>query len=83
MHIAAAMGTRTIGLFGPNTPVRFAPYGPDNQSIYNPLFPHPCINVHKGQIAECDHRHMESISVDEVVHALKKMISKHASQKLN
>ena len=30
MHIAAAQGTPTIGLFCPNTPVRFAPLGKKN-----------------------------------------------------
>lgn len=36
MHLAAAMGTRTIGLFGPNIPEAFGPYPPDrNTSLYH------------------------------------------------
>ena len=34
MHIAAAQNVKTIGLFGPNLPVRFRPYGKKNVSIY-------------------------------------------------
>lgn len=36
MHIAAAMGVPVVGLFGPNTPARYGPYGPR------------CIGLYKG-----------------------------------
>ncbi len=55
MHIAAAQGVKTVGLFGPNLPVRFGPYGKWNVAIYkgyNCSFS-PCINVHKGQVPDC------------------------------
>ncbi len=50
MHIAASMGCKTIGLFGPNTPVRFGPFPPhSNIALYNPPIGYaPTINVHKG-----------------------------------
>lgn len=50
MHVAAAMGTKTIGLFGPETPVRFAPFGKGNIGICKcgPDY-RPAINVHKGE----------------------------------
>jgi heptosyltransferase-2 len=68
MHIAAAQGTPTIGLFCPNTPVRFAPYGKRNASIYKPVLPEPCINVHKAEIGNnCStHNHMSRIEVVDV-----------------
>ena len=34
MHIAAAMGTPTLGLFGPETPLRYAPCSPGSRSLY-------------------------------------------------
>jgi len=34
MHVAAAQGVKTIGLFGCNLPVRFGPFGKNNYSIY-------------------------------------------------
>jgi ADP-heptose:LPS heptosyltransferase len=51
MHLAAAMGCPTIGLFGPNTPVRFGPFPPDrHRALYMPPPGYrPTINVHKGE----------------------------------
>ena len=75
MHISAAQGIPTIGLFCPNTPVRFAPYGKnkygkENVSIYKPIFNQPCINVHEGQIPNCNnHDHMSKITVSDVFDA--------------
>jgi heptosyltransferase-2 len=54
MHLAAAMGTPTVGLFGPNTPARYAPVGPLTDSMYTTRVPcSPCINIHNGQVPEC------------------------------
>ena len=53
MHIGAAMGVKTIGLFGPNLPVRFSPFNKKSISIYKKMPCSPCINIHKGQVPEC------------------------------
>ena len=53
MHIAAAQGVKTIGIFGPNLPKRFAPYGKINISLYAKQYCSPCINVHRGSFPEC------------------------------
>lgn len=54
MHVAAAQGVKTIGIFGPNLPERFAPFGKKNISIYKKVSCSPCINVHLGQVPkEC------------------------------
>jgi lipopolysaccharide heptosyltransferase II len=55
MHIAAAQGIKTIGLFGPNLPVRFGPLGKGNVGIYKGDICKysPCINVHKGEVPDC------------------------------
>tara|TARA_Y100000310_G_scaffold107829_1_gene106263 strand:- start:7860 stop:8972 length:1113 start_codon:yes stop_codon:yes gene_type:complete len=55
MHVSAAQGTKTIGLFGPNLPTRFSPFGQNNISIYKGEVCKysPCINVHKGQVPDC------------------------------
>jgi len=44
MHIAAAVGTPTLGLFGPSRPERYAPWGPHTdvartEIAYDDLFP--------------------------------------------
>lgn len=56
MHIAAAMNVKTIGLFGPNLPLRFSPLNKKSSSIYKKMPCSPCINVHKGQVPECFYR---------------------------
>ena len=84
MHVAAAQGVRTIGLFGPNLPMRFGPYGAGNVGLYkgyNCEFS-PCINVHKGQIPDClypktsnDYQKcMKNISVDDVLKEFEKLV---------
>ncbi len=75
MHIAAAMNIKTIGLFGPNLPIRFGPLNKKSTSIYKKMPCSPCINVHKGQIPECfygeesrDYRKcMKAIKVSDVL----------------
>jgi len=82
MHIAAAQGIKTIGLFGPNLPVRFAPYGKNNISVYKPDCKFsPCINVHKGQVPDClyaknskDYQKcMKNIKVNDVLKEIRKL----------
>lgn len=78
MHVAAAQGVKTIGLFGPNLPTRFAPYGKDNISIYHKLNCSPCINVHMGKIPDCNNEIkgecMKKISINDVMEAVKKCL---------
>ena len=69
MHIAAAQGVKTIGLFGPNLPIRFGPYGPNNIGIRKETMK-PCINVHLGQVPQCGHDHMSKIKVKDVIRAI-------------
>ena len=70
LHISAAMGTTTIGLFGPNDPVRYRPYGSNNHAIYKNLPCSPCINIHIGEVPRCENLKymecMEKITVDDV-----------------
>jgi len=74
MHISAAMGTKTIGLFGPNLPIRWKPFGKNGASIYKGDICKfsPCINVHKGKVPEClqpnhDNICMKEIKVEDVL----------------
>jgi ADP-heptose:LPS heptosyltransferase len=71
MHIAAAQGCRTIGLFGPNTPVLWGPYGIGNISIYKTSLT-PAIRNDKGIFREGNREgYMGCISVDDVFEAVK------------
>ncbi len=75
MHIAAAQGVRTIGLFGPNTPTLWKPYGKHNIAIYKSLSCSPCIINDKGKMPDCLRKTdryacMKEISVEEVLKAV-------------
>ncbi|MEA3254287.1 MAG: glycosyltransferase family 9 protein [Candidatus Altiarchaeota archaeon] len=70
MHLAAAQGCRVIGLFGPNLPERFSPFGEGNTSIYkaSKLSCSPCINVYRYEFRNCrfNGKCMDLISVEDV-----------------
>ncbi|MDI6891777.1 MAG: glycosyltransferase family 9 protein [Actinomycetota bacterium] len=75
MHIAAVMGTRVIGLFGPNTPEKWAPYGGGNISIYRKLDCSPCTKQYLGQVSKCRKDDcMRAITVEDVMEAARTML---------
>ena len=70
MHLAAALGAPTVGLFGPETPVMYGPIGPRARALWKPPACSPCINVHDNKVATCIHgfaQCLTGISVDEVL----------------
>jgi ADP-heptose:LPS heptosyltransferase len=72
MHIAAALGAPTVGLFGPETPVMYGPIGVLALALYRPPPCSPCINVHDNKVASCIYgkpQCLVNISVDEVLAA--------------
>jgi ADP-heptose:LPS heptosyltransferase len=80
MHLAAAMGTPTIGLFGPNTPVCWAPVGERATYVYpRRQSCSPCINSYRRHIPEkCtalkESACMWDISVDDVLNAARSVV---------
>ncbi len=69
MHIAAAQGVKTIGLFGPNLPSRFGPFPLEkNAFLYHKISCSPCINVHLGEFKKCpsNGKCMDLITEEEV-----------------
>ncbi len=76
MHVSAAQKVRTLGLFGPNTPLRFSPYGKGNSYCYKGK--NPIINVHKGEVPEQDNsKSMEKLSVEDVYDEFEKMLKEY------
>ena len=78
MHVSAAMGCKTIGLFGPNLPERFKPFGKGNIAIYKArkLNCSPCVNPHLGKFRKCPYKGkcMDLISVNDVYNEVGKII---------
>ena len=62
MHVAQAVGTRIVALFGPTDPVNTPPWGANHVIVRKPVPCSPCF------LRECpiDHRCMTRIEVDEV-----------------
>ena len=65
MHVAAAVDTPIVAIFGPTNPVTTAPYGDRHVLLRDPVDCSPCL------LRECpiDHRCMTGVSVDSVFQA--------------
>jgi len=68
MHIAAAVGTPVVALFGPTAPWRTGPFGPDHQVIRVDMECSPCFKRQCSAI-----RCMEEISVEQVLDGVQKL----------
>jgi heptosyltransferase-2 len=79
MHLGAAMGTPTVGLFGPNTPRHWQPTGPRATYVYaTKEICSPCIdNYHGAAPSKCVNqqqgRCMLDIEVDAVLDAIERV----------
>ena len=75
MHIAAAVGTPTVSLFGPGNHIRFQPLGAPHQTIRHDVPCSPC----KQFTDKCkDNICMKGIEVDEVWNAIFRALEKIA-----
>lgn len=75
MHIAAAMGTSVVALFGPSHPAEWGPRGRDTTVIYKGMDCRPCFHptCRRGE-DNC----MKQISVEEVFAAAHRFLVKQA-----
>ncbi|MEE8367652.1 MAG: lipopolysaccharide heptosyltransferase II [Thermoanaerobaculia bacterium] len=71
MHLAAAVGTPTVAIFGPTDPVRTAPAGLGHQVVYADRWCSPCF---RKRCPLLHHHCMKKIEVDEVVQAALKIL---------
>jgi len=71
MHIAAAVNTPTIALFGPTSPIRHAPYGTGHIVIQKPIECSPCYERTCRRNHEC----MNAIVVEDVLQHLEHRFS--------
>jgi heptosyltransferase-1 len=72
LHIAAAVGTPVVAIFGPDDPNKTGPYTDKKIVIWKELECSPCSNI-----KTCDHAQdcMQKITVDEVMTAIRVLIS--------
>jgi ADP-heptose:LPS heptosyltransferase len=82
MHIAAAMGTPTVGIFGPTNWRLQGPYGSRHRAVYNKDL--MCLGCNR---LECQERTcMDTLEVDEVLRVIDKIypkpVLKHVKQEI-
>ena len=53
LHLAVALGTRVVGLYGPTSPLRYGPFGQPDAVQRHPIFCSPCYRPETGQPATC------------------------------
>jgi len=81
MHLAAAQGVPTLGLFGPETPQMYAPLGVHTRVHYAPPLCSPCINVHDAKVLSCIHGQPEClmrIEVEQVLASARGLLEERA-----
>ncbi len=76
MHLAVALGTPCVALFGPETPDHYGPLGGRCRTIYKRLPCSPCLSPFDGKLFPCpfEVQCLRSISVEEVLLAIKEFI---------
>lgn len=74
LHLAAAVGTPVVGLFGPTDPALYAPYGVQQRIIWHPRICSPCFRQ-KQRPPDCQLDCMNAITVDEVEAAALDLLS--------
>lgn len=73
MHLAAAMGTPVLAIFGPTAPWRTGPFGAGHTVLRVEMECSPCLKRQCRYHHEC----MEQVSVDQVVEAARWMLDNH------
>lgn len=53
LHLASAMGVPVIGLFGPESPARYGPVGPDQHVLYSQRPCSPCMSFSNEKKVRC------------------------------
>jgi len=71
LHIAAAVGTRTVSTMGPTVAERWWPRGKNHIVIRKPL---PCIGCNSGTCIVGTHQCMNDITVQEMFEAVKRQL---------
>jgi ADP-heptose:LPS heptosyltransferase len=67
VHVASAMGTPVVGLFGPNTPFLYGPLGDNDLVFYTEPPCSPCLSNLTSKVSDCRRaRCMEEITVEAV-----------------
>ncbi len=72
LHLAAAVGTPLVGLYGPESPAFYGPIGRETTVVYKKVACSPCMNIYAAKTFQCPFQAdcMRAITVDEVLQAV-------------
>ncbi len=74
-HFASLTSVSVVSLFGPETPMLYAPMGDHVQTLWAGLACSPCVNILNHRLSNCsDNQCMKDISVDQVVQACRRAL---------
>jgi ADP-heptose:LPS heptosyltransferase len=75
MHLAIALNTPTVSMFGPGSPDHYGVWRHDVEVLYHPVFCSPCTYETDEPPCAGDNVCMKLITVDEVVAAVQRQLS--------
>jgi ADP-heptose:LPS heptosyltransferase len=82
VHLADALGTPVVALYGPNTPHRYGPRGPHALALYADLPCSPCLDDRTMKRSSCRHHVcMDALSVGDVLTGCSLRLSHAASER--
>jgi len=76
LHLAASLGTPTIGLYGPESPHFYGLTQDKSDVVYAGISCSPCMNVYSAKQFRCPYRAqcMRDISVDDVLQSIRSFV---------
>jgi heptosyltransferase-2 len=75
LHVAAAVGTPTIGIFGPTSPWHWAPLNPITAAIVQTVEKLDCQPCHKPACRVLHHRCMRNIAAEQVLEVTQRALA--------
>jgi ADP-heptose:LPS heptosyltransferase len=81
LHMAAALGRKTLSFFGPESPQLYGPAGDGHTIFYAGIYCSPCLNVFNAKKAMCnsDNKCMQAIDPGQVIEAVLSDLAKQGS----
>jgi len=74
IHLAASVGCPSVSLFGPETPVLYAPLNENAEVLYKKLPCSPCINIKNAKKTNCIDPKCMDFTISEVFKVVKSII---------
>ena len=80
LYLGSAVGTPTVGIYGPSSPRLVAPFSNKHRTVVNPVYCHPCYRPEKNArgTIECPMGHwacMLTLPVEQVVAAANELLA--------